>query len=410
MNMAEWLILRLPRAADGNAGWLVADAEGRPLQPLQSGPLAAAAPLAAGRRVVGLVPASEVLLAEVELPQGAAARAAQLVPYALEEQLVGDIDEQHFAVGRAGAGPRTPVAVVAHGRMADWLGQLRAAGIEPAALHAEHALLPAVPGQAIGTLEGTQLCLRAGAAPAHSLEAPAGSLGASLELLLGEARAATALMLYASPGDWQARRAEIEALQPAFADLKVQLLNQGLLPWLAAHVPAAQPINLLQGRYQPSGDRAAAWLRWRPAAALAAALLLVHVGVQGVRLWQMGKASAALEAQLAELGAAVPPGAGSLRARGERALLALADSGSRAGLLPALQALADALRTAPGARVLALDFHDGAVQLKLHAADAQALQSLSEALRAGGWQAQVLSGAAAAGGYEGSLRLTRGAS
>ena len=53
--MAEWLILRMPRAADAAAGWLVADSDGRPLAAVQTGPLEDAGASAINRRVAVLV-------------------------------------------------------------------------------------------------------------------------------------------------------------------------------------------------------------------------------------------------------------------------------------------------------------------------------------------------------------------
>jgi len=417
--MAEWLILRLPRAADGasgngTAGWLVVDGDGRPLKPLQSGPLAAAVADAAGRRVAVLAPSADVLLADVELPQGASGRAAQLAPFALEEQLVGNVEDQHVAIGRSSGGNRVQVAVVARSQLEGWLAQLKAAGLDAACIVAEHSLLPSIPGQAVATLEGSQLCLRDAAGMGHCIEATAGSLAGALELLLGESRAHTALMIYTTPADWQERRAEIEALRGQFADLKAQLLNQGLLPWLAAYVPSAvasnQAINLLQGQYAPRAVRGAAWQRWRLAASLAAGLFVLHLGAQGWRLHQFNVTEAALDGQLESLAGSVPAGNGSLRKRVEQALLADQASDEHAGLLPVMQAVAEALRAVPGARVQSFDYRDNALQLKLRAGDAQSLERINQALRQAGWQSQLVSGAAVGNAYEGNLRVLRGAS
>src|SRR5580658_2079691 len=113
--MAETLLLRLPRATDEAASWLVVDARGAPVGPPQSGPLNLAVPRAAGRRVCVLVPGADVLLAEPDVPVKAGAKLQQLVPYALEEHLAEDIDDLHFSIGRrtSDSGARAPVAVVA---------------------------------------------------------------------------------------------------------------------------------------------------------------------------------------------------------------------------------------------------------------------------------------------------------
>src|SRR3984885_1275477 len=118
--MADWLIIRLPRAPAEQASWIVVDARGGAVEAPAGGPLELAQPAAAGRHVCVLVPGTDVLLMEPELPAKAGTKLAQMVPYALEEQLAEDIDDLHFAIGRrtetnarrAGDAARTPVAVV----------------------------------------------------------------------------------------------------------------------------------------------------------------------------------------------------------------------------------------------------------------------------------------------------------
>ncbi|HXN79886.1 MAG TPA: type II secretion system protein GspL, partial [Steroidobacteraceae bacterium] len=179
--MADWLLLRLPRAPEEPASWLVADARGAPVGPPQSGPLSLAAARAAGRRVCVLAPGADVLLAEPDVPVKAGAKLQQLVPYALEEHLADDIDDLHFAIGkRAGEASRAPVAVVARALLDEWLAMLRASGIEPEAIYADSDLLPQNPGQAVVLLEEDAVFVRAPGASAVTL--PADALAEALEI------------------------------------------------------------------------------------------------------------------------------------------------------------------------------------------------------------------------------------
>jgi len=84
--MADWLLIRLPRTAEQPATWLTVDPRGNPSGPPQSGPLSLAAPRAVGRRVCVLVPGTDVLLTEPEVPMKAGTKLQQVVPFALEEQ------------------------------------------------------------------------------------------------------------------------------------------------------------------------------------------------------------------------------------------------------------------------------------------------------------------------------------
>ncbi len=409
--MAEWLILRMPRAAAAAADWLVADGAGRPLAAVQSGSLESAAAAARGRQVAVLVDAAEILCLEVELPARTGARAAQLVPFALEEQLAGDVETQHFAIGTA-AGGKTAVAVVARALLEGWLAQLAAAGIRPDLLCSEAALMPRMPGHMVGLLEGETLLLAAGEESAPLvLSAPEGGFAAAIAIAGGEAGPVSDLLLHASAADWQRRSAEVEAARVLFASLKVQLLGSGSLPWLAAQLPGAAPINLLQGSYAPRGSLGAGWQRWRTAAILAGALLLLHVGSQLYLLWHQARVERELDGAIAALvGPQYSGGGGSVRARVESGLRESQTPGGRSGLLPALQVLAQAMNGAPGARVQSLSFRDGAVQLRVRASDAQSIDRINQTLRASGWQAELISGGAAGDAFEGNIQLRGGTS
>lgn len=408
--MAEWLILRLARSADSDASWMLADGEGRPLSPVQSGALSAAVGAATGRRVAVLVPANQVLSTSVELPQGGAARTPQVVAYALEEQLVAEVESQHFAVSRASGGTQLPVTVVARSTMDGWLADLTAAGLSPDLMVADAALLPRYSGYAVALLEGESLTLTDAAGVTSTLSAPPGGFAAALEIALGEQAGVTALLFHATPLDWQRRSSEIEAARAKLASLKVQLLSSGVLPWLAAQLQSSAAINLLQGDYLQRRGGSAQWQRWRLAATLAAVLLGLHIGVQGLRLWSLNRSERELDERIEQLvapvqGALASAGPGSTRARLERALAGAAGGGDAAGLLPAMQVLAQAMTGVSGARVEALNYHDGSLQLKLRAGDAQAVERIMQSLRGAGWPSELVSSRASGDGYEGEIQV-----
>ncbi|MGH8254541.1 MAG: type II secretion system protein GspL [Steroidobacteraceae bacterium] len=408
--MAEWLIVRMPRAAGTPAAWLVIDEAGRPHSGVQAGTLQSAAAFAAGRRVAVLVHAAEVLSLEAELPAKAGARAAQLVPFALEEQLANDVDAHHFAVAPASDAGRTAVSVVSHTLLDEWRTQLADAGLTPEVLCSEAELLPRMTGQTIALLDGDTLMLSVGTEkPTAVLSAPASGFSSALDIALGDTAIETNLQLYSNPIDWQRRSGEIEGTRSRLAGLHTQLLASGALPWLAAQWPTAAPINLLQGQYAARTSLRANWSRWRVAAGLAAALLLLHAGSQLYALWHLGREARALDEQVSTLAGPQYAGANeSIRPRLEAELRDSGASGGRSGLLPALQVLAQAISGAPGAHLRSLNFHDGALELKVRASDAQSIDRINQALRAAGWQADLVSGGAAGEAFEGNIALRGG--
>src|ERR1700736_2516787 len=151
--MAHTLLLRLPAPGQEDTEWLTIDEAGEPATARQRGPLSLAAAVGRTAKVILIAPATQILLAEPELPPGSGVKLARAVPFALEEQLTEDIDQLFFALGRRNSGGRTPVAVVSRSVLEGWIAQLRSAGIEPTAVYPDISLIPENPGQTVLWLE-----------------------------------------------------------------------------------------------------------------------------------------------------------------------------------------------------------------------------------------------------------------
>ena len=407
--MAEWLILQLPGAGDTSCNWMLVDAGGHALSAPETGPLAEALAVASGRRVGLIAPSGDVLLTEVELPPKSGVRPQQLVAYALEEQLAADIETLHFAVGpRDEASGRTAVAVVTRALMSRWLEEFAAAGIVPAAVSAGASLLPDNPGHTVVMLDRDTLSLRRAGRQAMAL--PADNIVAGLEASLGNELIADDLIFYASPQDWQLRSAEVEALRPHCASLKVQLLNAGPLPLLSPQLVAGGFINLLSGEFAPQAATSGGWRRWRLAAMLAAALFAVHVGGLSLQLWQQSRSEHALDAEIAAIARGALPGdsgTGAVRSRVERRLLA-AQSEVRCGRIHAC-----ALGARPGTERRSCFLAGAQLSRGRPGSETQGRRCRESRTHQPGIAQQRLAGGAdlggaAASGYEGRIQLRRG--
>jgi general secretion pathway protein L len=410
--MADWLLLRLPRTPDEEATWLLVDGRGNAISAPQSGPLVQAAGRAPGRHVCVLVPGTDVLLTEPELPAKAGTKLQQVVPYALEEQLAQDIDDLHFAIGRRAADSvTTPVAVVAHALMEEWLGTLRAAGLAPESMYADSDLLPENPGHAVALLENDVVVVRPPKGATISM--PADAISEALELARSAAdsgeQTGRGLILYTGAAEWQQFSPQVEAVRDRFDGIKVQLLTSGPLALYAQQLPTAHPVNLLQGRYAPQNTAAVGWRAWRVAAILLAALIGLHVAGRATELFMLKRAEKTVDASLDQMFRSAMPGEQNsidARRRMEQRLMVVRNGGSAsAGLLPALGALVQARGAVPGTTVQALSYRDGALELKVAAPNAESLDRVSQSLRSNGWNADLTSGNVVGEGYEGRIQI-----
>jgi len=410
--MADWLLIRLPRTPEQPATWLTVDPRGNPSGPPQSGPLSLAAPRAVGRRICVLVPGTDVLLTEPEVPMKAGTKLQQVVPYALEEQLADDIDDLHFAIGkRATDSARTPVAVIRKSLMDEWLTSLKTSGLEPESMYTESDLLPQNPGQAVALMEEDVVVVRPPLGAPVTL--PVEALGEALEIAQrGSAELAATgirgLVLYTGAAEWHQHSAKIEALRERFDGIKIQLLSAGPLALFGQQLPFAAPINLLQGPYAPTKASTVGWKSWRVAAILLASLVGLHVAGKAAELTALKHSEHTLDTSIGDTFRLAMHGERNTldaRRRMESALAALQNGGGAGGLLPALQALVQARSVAPDTRLQALSFRQGTVEMKVGAKDATSLDHIVQSLRSAGWQAELTSGNTTAAGYEGRIQL-----
>ena len=234
--MPQSLLLRLPPAGQEETEWLVLDDSGAPTATRQRGSLSLAAAVWRSGKIIVLAPATQVLLAEPELPPGGGAKLARAVPFALEEQLTEDVDQLSFAIGHRRSSGATPVAVVSRAVLQGWLADLRTAGLEPQAIYADISLIPENPGQTVLWLERERLAVRRPGAIPFAVELSpvkealvvAGVIADPLESR-EDPKPKESAVLYVTREDWVRVQGDFEELLEEFASLKVQLLADGAL-------------------------------------------------------------------------------------------------------------------------------------------------------------------------------------
>jgi len=397
--MPETLIIRLskPSADATTAEWLVVDEAGGAVGSVQSGPLADAALSAAGRKVTVLIPGTDALLAEPVVPVKGGAKLAQMVPFALEEQLASDVDDLHFAVGkRSDLRPGVPVVVVAHARMEEWLAALRTAGLAPDAMHAETAVLPATANAVTLMIDHSRVYVRRAETLGAVLEVQPLIEALQLALASGD-EAREHVTIYVAEDDYEQERDLLEGLREFTASLQLRLLSGGALPLLASTIAQSNPVNLLQGKYAPDGSINVSFAPWRYAALLAGIFFAVHLGVKGWQLVKYQKEEAQLDAAISEVYQQAMPGVplpdpSKARKQMESRLMALRGGGSgHTGLMAALSTLGEAINQIPGTNIEAISYRDNTTDLRVLTPTVDALDRIKQAAGQRGVSAEIQS-------------------
>jgi general secretion pathway protein L len=401
--MNQFLVLRLANPIS----WLIVGSDGGRLGPVATGDFADAAPVARERQVVVIAPGSSVTLARPELPVKAGARLAQVVPYAMEESLAGEVEQFHFAIGMTDDAGATEVAALRREELRGWLDALAAAGIQPAAVVPDTLCIPDNPAKTVVVIDSGQLLVRAPGSLPVALDAEPLTESFALAGLEGEDRH---VQLSVAQQDWQYSREMIETLREVTGSLDLQILPDGALPLLAAAAVRPGALSLLQGEFTRRAGWRAEWQRWRVAAFLAMAALALHVGVRGYDLLSLHAEQRRLDAAIEQAARVALPDVERIedaRAQVEQRL-AGAGGADPEGFLGQLAAVAGALAGAPGPRLESLGWRERVLQLQVVAANTDAIARFAQGVNARGLSADVASTTNSEKGVEAQIQIAAG--
>lgn len=385
--MNSSLLIRM--ASDGALTWRAADGtRGTGTPP--SARMTAASP------VTVLVPGEDVLLTRVELPPVSPGRLAQVLPYALEDQLLDEVESLHFAAGPRGEDGRHAVAVVARARMQAWRQALDRAGIAADVMLPDALAVPLDEGSPAAMIEGERCLLRDAPALAAVVDT------AQLAAWLGEP---ASLQVWTVAGESNVLPQGGERWQVAPPRDALEILARGL--------ETDSGLNLLGGDYAARHRRAPRRRLWRRAAMLAVAAILIGLLTQVAAVVRLhaanSEAEAALDRRYASLFPDSPPVPDPV-ARVRSELARLGGGSDAPGLLGMLSAAAPILASHDfRLAVQGMDYRNDTLELSVRARSLANLDQLRERLATlPGIRVELTAATPDADGVEGRLSLSSG--
>ena len=375
--MTKPSLFRLPSADSAPAPWR-AGADGGALEPGERRPAALKDP------VLVAVPSRDLLLTRVSLALRGR-RLRQAVPYALEDDLLRDVEDCHFALARAG-GNETAVAVAAKARMQAWRARLADHGVAAAAMVPDALLLPPTPQGWTVMLEAGTVTVRTGALAGFACDR------AVFEALLtGPYAPARIACLVDDEADSEALMMALQAAWPQ-AQISLAPLDDATA-LLAEQSTLRPPLDLLQGEYAASGNGAGR-RQWRAVAALAGLWLLLGAVDAGYREWLLMQESQQLQRRIEAVYREAFPEARRVRYPRRQMEIALSQLQGRGGDAAFLRLLAEAapvMAASAGFELRMLSYEDGRMELDFTVAAVRNAEAIKEAMAAKGLAVEVIS-------------------
>ena len=388
--MAEHLVIRLGNNPEQAAHWIAVDENGTRRSPPVTGPLAEAVNDIGDKSVIVLVPASSVLTTSVDLPIKSSTRLRAALPYALEEQLADDVENLHFAPGKRDDDGMLPVAVVSHAQMREWLELLESAGIKPDRLIPENHGLAKIPGTMSMLVAEDQIMFNDGADNEFAMQGvqPSDAIAVAGVLDNEESGSAGHLLVYCEPSDETRFEHDWNVLRHELGSVDINLLPDGVLPRLAVTVGARRGINLLQGEYGAKVDYRPLLQPWRTAAVLLVGLVLIGFGGKVVDYSRFNAEMDAVREQFTQTYREIRPQDNREITDPDRIIAELKrETGvpvSTGVFLPSLHQLSEALQQNGSAKIEAISYRAGIIDVRLTAPDVATLDSIQKLVSTSG--------------------------
>ncbi len=387
--MSNRLFIRLgalaaaaPETSSQQVSWLRTNQSG-PVSGVGRGSLTEAASVAGGCKIIVLVPGSDVLLAQVDVPSQNRQRIARAVPYVLEDRLGSEVEQLHFALGARGQDNKIGTAVVDRDLMSTWLELLRDAGLKPDVIAIETLALPIKPGTWFVLSEAGGATVRTGLQSGFAADNE--NLDIMLSMAIAELADDKPTNIHVIDNALGAAVLHETLNVDSILEVSRETYNEEPLILLAQGFDEKTTINLLQGDYSFREQIGKMWRPWRPAIALLMAYVLLQGGMAAAEVSRLSREAESLQPQIEQIYRKAFPGTSKIvnpRVQMERNLSELRGTQGQAGdgFLALLTNSGAALKATPELELRNVSYKEGELNLELDIKDLQTLDQLKQRL------------------------------
>ncbi len=356
--------------------------------------------------VTVIVPAHDVVLTEAALPKLNHQRLMQALPFAIEEQLIDDLDNLHFAIADTQADGIVATAIVAKKKMDEWLGLFSEHAIKPAQLYSAVFTLPLTEKNWAISIEQDSCVIRKDKYAGFAAEL--GNLSLLVELSVKEAlEKPECIHVYNT----------LES--SATVEVSSVVINQVLLSeqeWLAkitTWIDTQPAINLLQGTYRAERKASETRKLWNLAGYLTVAWIAIAFFSNLISFFILHHEENRLNTAINIIYKKNFPDSSSIvapRERMESKLSSLTESANKNYFLVLLAKIGDNLTKIPRLQLKNMDFRDNQLNLEVTAAKFDDLDTLVKSLSQEGLNVKQQNAGIAGTEVKANILIKRGTS
>ena len=359
--MAKECIIYLPEVGVDHLIWATSDGNGKLASSAEAGTFADAAAAVAGRKSIVVVPGDSVLLAEANIP-GSSSRVQQAIPYALEDQVADDIENLHFAVGKADKDNNYPVAIINRDTMETVREQFETVDMRPTELVPEILALPKLDPASSGPVwsglvDENRTVVRLNGFRGFATDTDTAEIMLSGARQEYEEEFSRGMLLFHTADAIDEPRVQDLDIETRQCDSRLGLYASGL-----SNSPR---INLLQGDFSYRQQLNLAWKPWIWTMILGGLLLSVILGSKFMDNHRLAQREAQLQNSITQVWTETFPSVKARRpvAQMKSRLQALGSGAPTGGYTNQLATIAAAFKTQPQSTINSIGFRPGRFDL-----------------------------------------------
>lgn len=281
--MREFFVIHYrPDSVDGQHYW-ASGGEQHPSITLGKSSPQEMASIARGKQVSLLIDSRYTTVMSVKVPSKNRSKQLQAIPYAMEDHLAEDLEDIHFAIGKADSHNQIPVIAIKRSLMQDTLSLFSTTGVHIDYMSADCTALPISDNTWSLLLFEQSAIISTSSVDAQSCERE--NLQAIFRALLEQASEKPAqIKCFTTEAD----QSQLAFLQQLDIETILQPIKSHPLEIFVGQLGQLSSLNLLQGKFTRKRQSSNNWLRpWKYTAIAAGLFITLYLGLLSVQSKQL---------------------------------------------------------------------------------------------------------------------------
>ncbi|HEC28729.1 MAG TPA: hypothetical protein ENI65_03975 [Gammaproteobacteria bacterium] len=392
---------------DNSTDWYLPEDESGRLAQYGSS-LSDATELCRGKKVVVFIPGSCVHLSTHLIPVRSRQKILQAIPFTMEDELIGDVDEFHFAIPARTPQNNIPVCAVSHEKMEMVLSLFHDADIQPQVMTPDLLALPLQTNHWTILVENNETSTLTGQFSGFTVDT--NGLDTCLELAMQETEDNMPAKIDII--DFRTLDTDIKFEIPGFDPDNITITHPAGNPitLLAENYTDAAAINLLQGTYATRKVRNPSLRKWYPALTVLAIMLFIKAASGLIEYRRISNEINLLDRQIKTTFNRALPDVRRMvnpRVQMEQRLKQLrhSDGQGKTGFLAMLDKSAKALKLYNKITLKGINFRNDQLDMEFTIGDLQKLEKLKQAISLKGMKVEIRSAAVQGNVVSARLRI-----